>query len=90
MIQLTIVRMLRGAAWGAAAFWAVYECREMRYALMHQDTAFQQNVLTGSVACRLIATLIVALAIDRVLELRERGLSAKAAALARESAPGQD
>ena len=41
---LKIVRFLRALAWGFAATMAYHEATEIRYTLMHQDTAMQQGV----------------------------------------------
>lgn len=71
---LKLVRLLRGLAWGIAAAMTYYEASQVRYTLMHQDTAFQQGVAAELTLCWLVAYLTFALAADRVLELSERNL----------------
>jgi hypothetical protein len=66
-------------SWAAAAAYALQTNIELRYALMHQDTSFQQTAAGASFICWLVATLIVALAADRCFELLERVLLEKAA-----------
>jgi len=77
---LKIVRFLRALAWGFAATMAYHEATEIRYTLMHQDTAMQQSAATGLALCWLVTYLTIALAADRVLELGERNLREQLAA----------
>ena len=78
MNWLKVVRVLRGGAWVAAAAYALQTNVELRYALMHQDTSFQQTVASANYLCWLVATLIVALAADRCLDLVEREMLERA------------
>ena len=79
MKWLRVIRGARGLAWVAASIVAVIECQDLRYALMHQDTAFQQDVLASITVCRLLTLLVIALGADRAFELGERTLREKLA-----------
>lgn len=81
MPWLGIVRGLRGAGWGVAAGLAIYNVVDVERRMVRFDeSAFQQSARATVGLFQLLALLIVALAFDRVLELRERGLLAKAPA----------
>ena len=86
MIWVKVLRGIRGGIWGLAAGSAIFmvadfETRSRRY----DSSAFQQNARASIGLFELLGVLIVALSVDRVLELRERGMLESHAAKAKEA-----
>lgn len=81
MNWLKVVRSVRGVVWGVAAGLAVYTASdvERRMFRIDEDSTLRQSTIALVGILELLCLLIAAVALDRILELRERGMLESAA-----------
>lgn len=75
MKWVKVVRAIRGGVWGLASVAAVFTVGDLERRMFKYDiSAMQQGARASIGMFELLGVLIVVLSIDRVLELRERGM----------------